>query len=316
MKWILLLCTLVLFGSNSLAAELGAGLVPPAMQKANINFGGVLEPNTDFGDKGNKSSLEKGTIIASVPVNKTDTEAWTVSTLGHWLDLSPDQEAVPDLYQLDIGLTYTKVLEGGRMWALNGNLGSASDQPFRDSSVDTISGNYFYLKPSSETGTWMFLVNYSNNRPILNNIPIPGVAYIYTPSKSFRGTLGFPFAMVKWDFADRWTWNFFTIIPWVIKTSVDYSLTGPVKIYTGMDFSQSTYFIYGRENLKERMFYDEKKVFVGIKSPLSKDLLAELDAGYAFDRRYFSAETYERSPDDAINLGTSPYLRFSITTML
>lgn len=307
---------LVLLTVSSQAAELGAGLVPPFMQKANVNFWGVLQPNTTFSDDGNKSSLEKGTIIASVPFNKTETESWTVSTLAHWLDLSPDQEEVPDLYQFDVGLTYTKMVDGGNMWAVNGNFGSASDQPFENSSVDTLSANYFYLSPKSGTESWLYLVNYSNNRPILNNIPIPGFAYIYTPSKAFRGTFGIPFASMKWDFAEKWTWNFFYLIPWVIKTSVDYSIAGPVKIYTGLDFSQSTYYLVGRKDLKERLFYDEKKVFIGIKAPLSQSYLAELDCGYAFDRRYFSAEEYKRSPDDPINLGTSPYLRFSITALL
>ena len=316
MRSFLFFLSLLLTNLTAQAAELGAGLVPPAYQKANINYWGNFQPNTTFSDDGNKSSLQRGTIIASIPFNKTETSSWTVSTLGHWLDLSPDQDEVPDLYQFDIGLSYTAMLEGGKMWAVNGNFGSASDHPFKNSSVDTVSGNYFYVSPASETESWIFLVNYSNNRPILNNIPIPGFAYMYSPSKSFRGTFGIPFASIKWEFAEKWTWNMFYLIPWIIKTSVDYTVAGPVKVYTGLDFSQNTYYLAERKEIKERLFYDEKKVFVGIKAPLSKSYLAEFDCGYAFDRRYFSAESYERSPDDAINLGTSPYIRLSITALL
>jgi hypothetical protein len=315
MKLLRFILPLLCFSSQVIAAELGAGIVPPAYQKANINYWGNFQPKTDFSNN-DESALYRGTVIASVPFNKTETSAWTVSTLGHYLDLSPDQEEIPDLYQFDIGLSYTQMIEGGKMWAINGNFGSASDQPFKNSSVDTVSGNYFYVSPTNETESWIFLVNYSNNRPILNNIPIPGFAYMYSPSKAFRGTFGIPFASIKWDFAERWTWNMFYLIPWVIKTSVDFTVAGPVKVYTGLDFSANTYYLAKRDDVNERLFYDEKKVFIGTKLPLSKSYLAEFDAGYAFDRRYFKAKSYEQSPADPVTLGTSPYVRLSITALL
>ena len=304
---------LVFISFSAQASDLGSGIVPPAMQKGRITYFGTIQPDTRFGDNNDKASLQKGTVNISVPFAKTDNSAWTVSSLSHWMDLYPDQTEIPDLYQFDVGLTYTRATEKGRFWAVNGNFGSASDKPFKDPSVSTMSANYFYLKPVSKTGTWLYLINYSNNRPILNNIPLPGFAYIYTPSKAFRGTFGIPFAMLNWEFADRWGFKFFTIAPWIIESTVDYAISGPMKAYTGLAFAQSTYYLYGRAEKKERLFYDEKKIFIGLKSPLSKKFFAELEGGYAFDRRYFSAENYERSPSDALVLGSSPYIRITMS---
>lgn len=294
------------------AQMLGAGLVPPSQQKVLLSYSGSIQPDTKFGDEQTKASLEKGTLTAVVPFAKTDKESWTISTMTHWMDVTPDQEQRQDLYQFDVGLTYSRVIEDNRFWALNGSFGSASDRPFKAPSVDTLGANFFYVNPTSPQTSWLFLVNYSNNRPILNNIPLPGFAYTYIPSKSFRGTFGVPFAMIYWEFVDRWSMNFFTLIPWVIKTSVDYSIKGPMKASLGLDFSQSTYYIYGRENRQERLFYDEKRMYVGFKSPLTRQMMAEIEAGYSFDRKFFSAENYEVRPKEALHLGSSPYLKLSL----
>ncbi|QDK45596.1 hypothetical protein DOM22_10770 [Bdellovibrio sp. ZAP7] len=307
--------TVLIFCSFAAHAQMFSGLMPPSKQRGVLTYTGSIQPDTTFNSTDGKASLNRGTVITSVPVYKTEKESYGVSMLGHWMDLYPDQAAMPDLYQFDVGLTYTRMVDEKAYWALNGNFGSASDKPFKDPSVDTIGGNFFYIDPVDETGSWVYLVNYSNNRPILNGIPLPGFAYMYTPSKTFRGTFGAPFATIYWEFVDRWSLNFFTLIPWVIKTSVDYSIAGPMKASLGLDFSQSTYYLYGRANRKERLFYDEKRVYVGFKTPLSMQFMTEVEAGYSFDRRYFQDENYDISPKNAIHLGTSPYLKLQLTSL-
>ncbi len=306
---------LVVFSSGLVRAQMFSGLMPPSKQRGTLTYTGSVQPDTKFDTSDNKASLNRGTVIANIPVYKTEKESWSVSLLGHWLDLYPDQEAMPDLYQADVGVTYSRMVDEKAYWALNGSFGSASDKPFKDPSVDTIGGNFFYIDPVDATASWVYLVNYSNNRPILNGIPLPGFAYMYTPSKSFRGTYGVPFAMIYWEFVDKWSLNLFTLIPWVIKSSVDYSIAGPMKASLGLDFSQSTFYLYGRVNRKERLFYDEKRLYVGFKTPLSQQFIAEVEAGYSFDRRYFQDENYDISPKDAIHLGTSPYLKLQLTAL-
>lgn len=305
----------LIFSTCAASAQMFSGLMPPSKQRGVLTYTGSIQPDTTFNSTDGKASLNRGTVITSVPVYKSEKESYSVSMLGHWMDLYPDQTAMPDLYQFDVGLTYTRMVDEKAYWALNGNFGSASDKPFKDPSVDTIGGNFFYIDPVDEKGSWIYLVNYSNNRPILNEIPIPGFAYIYTPSKTFRGTFGAPFATIYWEFVDRWSLNFFTLIPWVVKTSVDYSIAGPMKASLGLDFSQSTYYLYGRVNRKERLFYDEKRVYVGFKTPLSQQFMTEMEAGYSFDRRYFQDENYDISPKNAIHLGTSPYLKLQLTAL-
>lgn len=312
---LVLLATLLVSGWAE-AQDFARLLAPPGAQKTRAIFTDSIQPETPIGNGDDKTTLHRGALAIAVPFAKTEKNSWMASTNFGWIDFTPDSKQVPNLYQFDVGLTYTEVMEDRKMWAGSFSVGSASDILFKNPSVTTFSGNYFYVNPKSESETWMFLVNYSNNRPFLNNIPLPGFAYIYTPSKTFRGTFGAPFAQLSWEFADRWTYNFFTLVPWVLKTSVDYTIAGPAKAYTGIDFSQATYYLHDRQNRNERLFYDEKKLFVGVKSPVNKNLFADLEAGYAFDRRFFAAEDYERDPANMIGLGSSVYVKLMLAVSI
>ncbi len=312
--FVLLISLLLSVGAK--AQDFSRMVAPPAMQKTRAIFTDSIQPETHIGQGGDKTTMHRGVLAVAVPFAKTERNSWTVSTNYGWIDFAPDQQQVPDLYNFDLGLTYTEMIEDKKMWAGSFSIGSASDLLFKNPSVTTFRGNYFYVNPKSETETWMFLVNYSNNRPFLNNIPLPGFAYIYAPSKTFRGTFGAPFAQLSWEFAEGWTYNFFTLVPWVLKTSVDYTIAGPAKAYVGVDFSQATYYLHDRKDRNERLFYDEKKLFIGAKSPINKSLFADLEAGYSFDRRFFTAEDYERDPANPIALGASVYVKLMVAVSI
>jgi hypothetical protein len=249
----------------------------------------------------------------NLPVYRGEENGFALTTKVAMLSLAPVQSSVSDLYDIQFGASYTHVTEDKKMWSVSASFGSASDKPFRDSSVNTINATALYTFSSSPQSSWVLLVNYSNNRPILNNIPMPGFAYSYVPSKTFRGTFGAPFAMIFWQFEDKWSLNLFTLIPWIAKAQVSYSIMGPMQVYTGVDFSQMTFLQYGRVNSSERLYFDEKRAFLGFRTPLSRNLLTDLETGYSFGRQFFSATNYTPSPDSPLNLGSSWYGRLTMT---
>lgn len=306
-----------------LAFDFG-GPQPPAQQKMSFRYSGVLEPKSSFGGEANKVGALQTNLNVSVPVLRSERDGVAITARYNWLNFFPNlpepaqHPVLPsllqrDLYEIQAGLSYSHQFSERKIGSVSGSFGSASDQPFKNSSVDTVSATALYTFPGSETESWLLLLNYSNNRPILNNIPLPGFAYIYTPSKNFRGTFGVPFASLFWRFAESWSLTLFTVVPWVAKTQIGYSLMGPVQIFSGIDFSQMTYLLYGRKDSDERLYYDEKKVFLGIRSPLSRILFAELETGYAFGRRVFSATSYKLRPDYPIDIGASVYAKLGFS---
>lgn len=271
----------------------------------------MLHSSSEF--QNSQSQMTYQALSVSTPVWKTEKEIVSVSFSGNQLSVRPTQSTISELYDLRLGLGYTKMLEGDRVWSVSTRYGSASDRPFKDGSVSTLGATALYSYPaSSPEGRWLLLLDYSNNRPILNNIPLPGFAYFHTPSEKFRGIYGAPFANINWRFVDNWSVDVFTLFPWIIQGSLNYHINDYAKIYTGLDFSQMTYYLFGRANKKDRLFYDEKKVFLGVKTPLNRITFVELETGYAFDRRFFSDENYQRDPKNAVLVENAPYAKLNL----
>lgn len=296
------------------AFELAQGLTPPSMQKATLNYVGYLYDRSEF--PAENANMSYQLLDISVPVYKTEDRSLSVSFSGTEMKIDPAQNGYSRFYDLKGGISYTRVIGEKRMWSVIANYGSASDKPFQDPDVSTLGITAIYTYPSDETSSWLLLANYSNNRPILNNIPLPGFAWFYNPSKEFRLVLGAPFASVNWQFAENWGVNMFTLVPWIIKGSLYYKITPFAQAYGGLDFSQVTYLPYGREDKNDRLFYDEKKLFIGVRSPLSKTIFADFEAGHAFDRRFFIAENYEINPGNEVEIGNAYYAKLSLRFIL
>lgn len=254
----------------------------PGQSKATIQYDGSFQT----------ADLDLQKFSAGTPVYQDPDKTIAVNGKMNWLRTSEPIPYPQNLYDVEIGASWTGFLEGQRFWSAQASFGSASDRPFASSDVDVINVTGSYGFPGGQDSNWVLLLNYSNNRPILNNIPLPGFAYIYHPSKEFTATLGVPFAMVAWRPAPRWLITAFTVVPWVLKTEVGYFVAGPVRAFSAFDFSQELYLLKSRPERADRLYYDGKRVSVGVKSPLSTQVSAELAAGYAFDRSFFQGKTY------------------------
>ncbi|MEN0059617.1 MAG: hypothetical protein AAGB31_12330 [Bdellovibrio sp.] len=304
-------CCLIFLPLQLSAFELAAGLTPPGQQKITLGYTGLFHQQADIAQ--DKASTSFQAFDFSIPVYKTEVESVAVSLNGSQLKVDPSQASpYSELYDLKVGLSYTRSVDEQRVWSISTRYGSASDKPFKDGSVNTIGATALYSFPRNETSRWLLLLDYSNNRPILNNIPLPGFAFFYYPSPQFRAVLGAPFASINWSFTDNMALDFFTLVPWIFKGSVSYKITEFARLYTGLDFSQITYYLHGRQNDQDRLFYDEKKIFVGIKSPLSQTVFAELELGHAFDRAFFIDENYTTNPDNPLELGNAYYAKLSL----
>jgi hypothetical protein len=271
-----------------------------------LQYSGSLEPSSQL-------AIHQESLKATVQTWSDDQNRVYLDGRAAVLDLVDQPD---DLYEYVLGATYLRQLGEERSVSVNASFGSASDHPFADGSVDTLGATATYGFASSPRSKWLLLVNYSNNRPILNGIPLPGFAYTYVPSREFRLTVGAPFAAIYWQFAPDWSLTAFTVIPWVARASVAYRITGPVQLFASFDFSQQTFLRLGRANEKERIFYDEKKATLGVRSPLSSVLSAELEGGYAFGRRFFNAESYgaDKFGENALDAGA--LVRLGLTASL
>ena len=246
-------------------------------------------------------------LTTSVPVWKGELDS--VTALAKF-------QKTQSYYDAQVGATYVRKLEEGRSLGLTASFGSASDKPFKDSSVDTVGATAFYSWKEAPSSSWLLLLNYSNNRPVWNNIPLTGFVYSYMPSRNFRGSFGAPFASVMWRFAERWALNAFTVVPWVYRSNIGYDLSERLQLFAGFDLGQQTFLRFGRTDSKERVYFDEKRATVGLRTPPMAPVSAELEAGYAFGRRIFEAESYGDTKVNLVELEAGPVVRLNLTVAL
>src|SRR5258708_1637841 len=84
------------------------------------------------------------------------------------------------------GATYRHLFEDDSMIGGSLSVGSASDQPFHSSRELVGSLTAFYRLALEGRDSWLFFLSYSNNRDYANSVPIPGIEYLYNPSREFH----------------------------------------------------------------------------------------------------------------------------------
>lgn len=314
----------ILFASLIIDQAFAADLLPsmgkPGEEKTVIRYEGITATPADSPASGGKIETSRNYLSVSSPLFQSKEESFVLAAQASALHINgqpvlPTQPPTiaPNLYDLQVGGTYTHVLEGDRSWSANLNFGSASDQPYSSWDVDIVSSTFAYNKPAEGNDRWIFLVNYSNNRPILNNIPLPGFAYVYKPDPTFFATFGIPFANIFWMPSPKWNITFFTLVPWIYKAEVGYFVAGPVRIFTSVDFSQQLFLNKDRLDTQDRLFYDSKKFSVGVRSPFAAWIGGFIAGGTVFQRSFFEGKSYSDISKNRVLIGDSAFLEAGLS---
>lgn len=303
---------ILLYASSLQAFELGQLFSPPGKKRTVITTSGNLHQDARLTGSETRSQLGFAELSASTPVYQDQDTSWTVSATAREIKMEPNNSPYPDLYDIRIGVGYSKNLENNRTVSLLGGLGSASDKPFNANRDYTTNITGVYTVPIDDQKKWLYMFNYSNNRTFLNNIPLPGIAWMYAPSRDFSFILGLPFAFINWQFSEKWGVNAMTFLPYTHKANIFYKFVPFAQIYGGFEFSQIVHYLHDRASNRERLFFDERKLVLGLKGPINKITYAELETGYAFDRRFFKAEDFSYRPTDATVLGSTPFIRLQL----
>lgn len=295
----LYLCLMVFNVTPASAQEFFAELAAPVSVPPSIlRFSASDEPAIK-GDR-DESRINQQKFFLSTPINKVPTDPasaswkWSQLNLPQGLLLPSGRQVPQQLYESEYGLSYKHSESSDEFWGASANVGSASDRPFTSKDNNTVSSTIFYSQSNDPTARWIWLLNYSNNRSFANEIPIPGFAYIYRPSKEFFGVFGFPFAVMRIQLSEKWSTQLF-LGPYVYRFEFAYSLMGPFQAYAHLDSTLQNYILNNREKREDRLFITESKSLVGIKGPLSKIIYADLFAGLAYARSISESSNY--NPD-------------------
>src|SRR5690606_12799452 len=133
---------------------------------------------------------------------------------------------------------YRKETEADKFWFMSLSYGSASDRPFKNNRDNTLGANFIKKFNSN----WFALVNYSNNRNFLNNIPIPGFFYIKEMSREQTLVFGIPFIFWMKPISDNWSFRYLGLLPWTHRLKILYTKFAMISPYVSLEQSPQSYF--------------------------------------------------------------------------
>lgn len=237
-------------------------------------------------------------------------ENHSVSVGAKWqsLDFHENKNGLRDYQNIQGSLNYKKFLEDKKFLNVNVSYGSASDRPFQNGR-DGALGATVIKKTSAK---WMWLVNYSNNRPFLNNIPLPGFVYFHTISRERALILGFPFVYWMTPIGSHLSLRYLGILPWTHRLRVLWQGLGSYEPYVGFEQSPLTYFDSRREERWDRTFWFEKKLGSGVEGKLLGTLRYDFQAGLAFDRNLYSARNFGAKKNSSLHFDSSPFVSLGL----
>ena len=255
-------------------------------------------------------SVAREELRGTAVVARGADDRWTVDgragkvALGAAPVILPGGVVVPrKLWNAQAGAGYARELGDRRRWGASASLGSASDVPF--GSFGEVSGlvSAYYQKPSGERASWIFMLNYSNNRPFLNNVPLPGAAY-FTRSADGRLTaaFGFPFVFARWRPDRSWT---LTARAFGFGSSygleAERRVRGPVSAYASVGREPLQWLRSGRAAASDRLVFDSSDARAGARAARGPASL-DVSFGRAFRRSFSEGRSSSGVPSSRARL--------------
>lgn len=297
-----------------------SGAAQAAMDLPFDNFSGPLSNKIKLEYSGFTEPVEPknfNSINGTVPVWSRDKDILTVSVKGSHLSVpkginipgSTLIEVPESLSSLEGGIQYKRSLEGERIIGGGVTYGSASDSLFSTKESIAISANLVYSFPSEKNDRWIWALFYSNNNPVFAGLPVPSVAYFFKRD-TVMGAVGLPFIFLRWTpSAEPWAFTLFDLAT-IVKAEVSYG--PPVSQYMmGFDWNQNTWLRHDVKDTDNKLYFDEKRVFVGSRFLLAKFVFTELQVGQAFDRSFYEAQGIGRKETGTAFIPASWYANWN-----
>lgn len=293
--------------------EMGAWLSPVlGRHKATVSYEGSAYPERPVEGQDASLRLDRHEVKASVPLAQGGDREWLLNARAglERLDTEarlPDSgDRVPDrLWDLRLGLTHRRLLDSGTIAGVHAAVASPSDHPFSGWDQVSPTATVFLRVPGGDRDAWLFFVNYSRFRGLLNGWPLPGLGYLWSPSDRLRATVGVPFLFVDYRPTGELA-LVLTAFPGDLGARLTWQADERVSLYGALGWGGREYLREGRDDRKDRLRLQEASAKGGLRLGVASGLSLELFGGYAF-RRTLSESSRAWGSHDSLDVGAGPF---------
>jgi hypothetical protein len=253
----------------------------------------------------------------SAPVHKTPTDTVSLSLaggdlhLGYPVTLNSGTIVSTEWYRAEIGTQFFHRLPALKYVSFRASVGYAGDHPFENANDTTFSFNANYGFPGgSEKSFWLISIFFSNNSPLGDFVPIPGVSYLYK-TENFTGLFGFPVTSIQWTPVYPWSFSLSIFGP-TVQSEVAYGLIEKIQFFVGYALSMQSYLPADRTNSLYRLTFEEMRAGFGARHLFWQNLLTEVQVGSAFDRSMYIGDHILNDDGGKATLADDQYVSWSL----
>ncbi|MFA5103680.1 MAG: hypothetical protein WC527_00645 [Candidatus Margulisiibacteriota bacterium] len=196
------------------------------------------------------------------------------------------------LNNLLAGSVYKKTFDNGWTAGLAALLGSASDKLFYSKNQIVVRTDAYLKVPSNGENSWLYYIDYNNNRSFWRSYPIPGAGYWFKPAENLEAILGLPLLYANFCPTKNWGMNVLYIFPTQVQSRIEYGLTPQLTAYGAFEWGGDIFAPSDWDKPSSRLCYYEKTLEAGLHWQFMQYSGLDISAGYAFDRYYSEAEGF------------------------
>ena len=319
--WCALTLALTILAGQAQAEDPISRLFSPTVGqlKTSIAYEGFYHPTQDLDKQNADMSIFTQELSFITPLSQDNKSEWGI---GAWArNKNIQTEAVmpysgkdfPEtLWDLGLGIHHKRKISS--RWIAGGfvGVGSASDEPFHKSDATAVRAAGMASLRTSPSQAWNFYVFYSSLAAFWGGIPVPGVSWLYTPSKNLRLNLGVPALSIYYRPLEKLSFLVSYAYPTETYVKIGYDLTKETTVFTSFAWTHNGYFRSDRKYDDDRLFFFEKRALLGITSRFSKSLKLEAAGGWSFDRLIFEGENYDDRDQNRIDLEDGMIFKLSL----
>ncbi len=218
-------------------------------------------PATD----GNQTNLNDENAFVSVPLYEDKDNVYFATFREQQIQLSGQITIPQESYVVPRGFGRADI---GLGW-INGNLldghsglaaSIGTSGPVAFNGLPEISATYFAEWRRWNNDAWIFILTYSNNRTVLNNVPLPGVAYVVN-GDTYKLILGLPFLFLNWRPGPILING--GLSPFSANADVNL-IAGSFQPFTGFSWAPKSYFEYVQSRFQRQLFLRKARMDGGV----------------------------------------------------
>ncbi|MEL7087327.1 MAG: hypothetical protein AAGL98_02615 [Planctomycetota bacterium] len=303
----------LVFAAAPAGAQVGSALIavpwPPEQKFSATNY--YLGLQTQSETVGTDTNLTRGVSFGRLRLDTDNPRALSVGWLYDQIEIDSGDPLLPERLNstaVAVGMNLGEVIEGWDV-SVAGGVGHASTLPFGDEDGYYGLGSVVATKRLDPRTALTLLLDFDGSRPVLPDVPLPGIQYSVFVSPRLRYSLGLPFSTIFYQPDDRWTFDVTYLLPLGGRVEAKYKIDDQFTAFARYNATNRAYHLAGTDN--DRIFFEQDRVSLGVEWTPRPGWQWTVAGGWAFDQEFTTGfDTFDG--DDLRELDDAEFLRVGL----